>query len=229
MEMIRVEHLCKTYGQGENAVKAVDDVTFSVEKGEFVAVVGSSGSGKSTLLHLLGGLDKASSGKVYIGGKDISGYHDESLSIMRRRKIGFVFQSFNLIPVLTVRENIKMPVLLDHAKPDSEYLDALLALLGLTDRQNHLPNQLSGGQQQRVAIARAMANKPAILLADEPTGNLDKQNTKEVMQLLKESAKKYEQTLILITHELSIAGAADRVITLSDGKIVSDSKGQVRV
>lgn len=224
MEIIRTEHLCKYYGEGENQVRAVDDVSFSVEKGEFVAIVGSSGSGKSTLLHLLGGLDKATSGKVFIGGKDISGYHDETLAIMRRRKIGFVFQSFNLIPVLTVRENIKMPVLLDHATVDSEYIQDLITMLGLEDRQDHLPNQLSGGQQQRVAIARALANNPSIILADEPTGNLDKQNSKEVIQLLKSSARKYEQTLILITHEMSIAGLADRVITISDGKIVSDTK-----
>ncbi len=224
MEIIRTEHLCKYYGEGENRVRAVDDVSFSVEKGEFVAIVGSSGSGKSTLLHLLGGLDKATSGKVFIGGKDISGYHDETLAIMRRRKIGFVFQSFNLIPVLTVRENIKMPVLLDHATVDSEYIQDLITMLGLEDRQDHLPNQLSGGQQQRVAIARALANNPSIILADEPTGNLDKQNSKEVIQLLKSSARKYEQTLILITHEMSIAGLADRVITISDGKIVSDTK-----
>ncbi|MDE5967290.1 MAG: ABC transporter ATP-binding protein [Lachnospiraceae bacterium] len=228
MEMIRVENLCKTYGEGENEVKAVNNVSFSVDKGEFVAIVGSSGSGKSTLLHLLGGLDKVTSGKVFIGGKDISAYHEETLAIMRRRKIGFIFQSFNLIPILTVRENIKMPILLDNAKPDQEYLDELIEMLGLTDRQEHLPNQLSGGQQQRVAIARAMANNPAIILADEPTGNLDKQNTKEVIQLLKSSVKKYEQTLILITHEMSIAGMADRVITLSDGQIVSDTKDDTR-
>ncbi len=224
MEMIRACDLCKTYGEKENQVKAVDHVSFSVEKGEFVAIVGSSGSGKSTLLHLLGGLDKATSGKVYITGKDISGYHDETLAIMRRRKIGFIFQSFNLISVLTVRENIKMPILLDNAQPDTEYLNELIEMLGLKDRQDYLPNQLSGGQQQRVAIARALANNPAIILADEPTGNLDKQNTKEVVQLLKNSVKKYEQTLVLITHEMSIAGMADRVITLSDGQIISDSK-----
>lgn len=228
MEMIRVENLCKTYGEGENEVKAVNNVSFSVDKGEFVAIVGSSGSGKSTLLHLLGGLDNVTSGKVFIGGKDISAYHEETLAIMRRRKIGFIFQSFNLIPILTVRENIKMPILLDNAKPDQEYLDELIEMLGLTDRQDHLPNQLSGGQQQRVAIARAMANNPAIILADEPTGNLDKQNTKEVVQLLKSSVKKYEQTLILITHEMSIAGMADRVITISDGQIVNDTKDDAR-
>ena len=228
MEMIRVENLCKTYGEGENEVKAVNNVSFSVDKGEFVAIVGSSGSGKSTLLHLLGGLDNVTSGKVFIGGKDISAYHEETLAIMRRRKIGFIFQSFNLIPILTVRENIKMPILLDNAKPDQEYLDELIEMLGLTERQDHLPNQLSGGQQQRVAIARAMANNPAIILADEPTGNLDKQNTKEVVQLLKSSVKKYEQTLILITHEMSIAGMADRVITISDGQIVSDTKDNIK-
>lgn len=217
MEMIRVENLCKTYGEGENQVKAIDNVSFSVEKGEFVAIVGSSGSGKSTLLHLLGGLDKATSGKVFITGKDISGYHDETLSIMRRRKIGFIFQSFNLIPVLTVRENIKMPILLDNAKPDTDYLNELIEMLGLTDRQEHLPNQLSGGQQQRVAIGRALITRPSLILADEPTGNLDTQNSSEVIALLKEASRKYEQTIIMITHNRSIAQSADRILQVSDG------------
>ncbi len=224
MEMIRVEDLCKFYGEGENQVKANDGISFDVEKGEFVAIIGSSGSGKSTLLHMLGGLDKPTSGKIIIDGNEIANYNDEALSVVRRRKIGFVFQQYNLIPVLTVRENVEMPILLDGQKPDKEYIDGLLDLLGLTERQEHLPNQLSGGQQQRVSIARALANKPAIVLADEPTGNLDKQNSLEVMELLKASVKKYEQTLILITHEMSIANMADRIIQISDGKIESDSK-----
>lgn len=224
MEIIKVEDLCKIYGEGDNEVRANDGISFSVEKGEFVAIIGSSGSGKSTLLHMLGGLDKPTSGKIIIDGNEVADYNDNALSIMRRRKIGFVFQSYNLIPVLTVRENIEMPILLDGQKPDKEYIDELLEMLGIADRQEHLPNQLSGGQQQRVSIARALANKPAIVLADEPTGNLDKQNSLEVMELLKASVKKYEQTLILITHEMSVANMADRIIQISDGKIESDTK-----
>lgn len=224
MEIIKVEDLCKIYGEGDNEVRANDGISFSVEKGEFVAIIGSSGSGKSTLLHMLGGLDKPTSGKIIIDGNEVADYNDNALSIMRRRKIGFVFQAYNLIPVLTVRENIEMPILLDGQKPDKEYIDELLEMLGIADRQEHLPNQLSGGQQQRVSIARALANKPAIVLADEPTGNLDKQNSLEVMELLKASVKKYEQTLILITHEMSVANMADRIIQISDGKIESDTK-----
>ncbi len=224
MEIIKVEDLCKIYGEGDSEVRANDGISFSVEKGEFVAIIGSSGSGKSTLLHMLGGLDKPTSGKIIIDGNEVADYNDNALSIMRRRKIGFVFQSYNLIPVLTVRENIEMPILLDGQKPDKEYIDELLEMLGIADRQEHLPNQLSGGQQQRVSIARALANKPAIVLADEPTGNLDKQNSLEVMELLKASVKKYEQTLILITHEMSVANMADRIIQISDGKIESDTK-----
>lgn len=224
MEILKTVNLSKIYGEGENQVKASDEINLSIDKGEFVAIVGSSGSGKSTLLHMLGCLDKPTSGEIYIEGEDLANYGDDALSVVRRRKIGFVFQAYNLIPVMTVRENIEMPVLLDGKKPDKKYIDDLIEMLGLADRVEHLPNQLSGGQQQRVSIARALANKPSIILADEPTGNLDKKNSIEVMEILKASAKKYEQTLILITHEASVANLADRVIELSDGKIISDSK-----
>ena len=223
MEIIKTSKLCKYYGEGEKQVKATDEVVLTIEKGEFVAIVGASGSGKSTLLHLLGCLDKPTSGDIFIDGENISKYNDEALAMTRRRKIGFVFQQYNLIPVLSVRENIEMPVLLDGKKPDKEYIDDLIDMLGLKDRQKHLPNQLSGGQQQRVSIARALANKPAIIFADEPTGNLDRKNGLEVVETLKASAKKYQQTLVLITHEMSVASAADRVIEISDGKVVSDS------
>lgn len=224
MEILKTVNLSKIYGEGDNQVKASDEINLSIDKGEFVAIVGSSGSGKSTLLHMLGCLDKPTSGEIYIEGENVATYGDDALSIVRRRKIGFVFQAYNLIPVMTVRENIEMPVLLDGKKPDKKYIDDLIDMLGLADRVEHLPNQLSGGQQQRVSIARALANKPSIILADEPTGNLDKKNSIEVMEILKASAKKYEQTLILITHEASVANLADRIIELSDGKIISDSK-----
>ncbi len=224
MEILKTINLSKIYGEGDNQVKASDEINLTIEKGEFVAIVGSSGSGKSTLLHMLGCLDKPTSGEIYIEGENVASYGDDALSVVRRRKIGFVFQAYNLIPVMTVRENIEMPVLLDGKKPDKKYIDDLIDMLGLADRVEHLPNQLSGGQQQRVSIARALANKPSIILADEPTGNLDKKNSIEVMEILKASAKKYEQTLILITHEPSVANLADRLIELSDGKIISDSK-----
>ncbi len=224
MEILKTEKLCKYYGEGEKQVKATDMVDLSIEKGEFVAIVGASGSGKSTLLHMLGCLDKPTSGDIFIEGEKISDKKDDALAIIRRRKIGFVFQSYNLIPVLTVKENIEMPVLLDDRKPDKEYINDLIDMLGLKERVDHLPNQLSGGQQQRVSIARALANKPSIIFADEPTGNLDRENGEEVMEILKASAKKYQQTLILITHEMGIANTADRVIEISDGKIVRDSK-----
>jgi putative ABC transport system ATP-binding protein len=222
MEVLRIENLTKRYGKGENEVTAIDNINFSVKKGEFVAIVGPSGSGKSTLLHLIGGVDKPTSGKVFIDDMDIYGLKENQLSILRRRKVGFVFQAYNLIPVLTAEENILMPLLLDNKKADKEYLEELLQILDLKDRRRHLPSQLSGGQQQRVSIGRALANKPSIILADEPTGNLDTKNSKEVLELLKYSSKKYNQTLILITHDLNVASTADRVINIVDGKIFSD-------
>jgi putative ABC transport system ATP-binding protein len=222
MGILKVEGLTKKYGKGESEVIALDNVSFCVNKGEFVAIVGSSGSGKSTLLHLLGGVDIPTCGQVYIDDVDIYSLDENELAILRRRKVGFVFQFYNLIPVLTAKENIEIPVLLDNKVPDRKYLNELFEILGLNDRRQHLPSQLSGGQQQRVSIGRALANKPSIILADEPTGNLDTKNSKEIMELLKYSVKKYNQTLILITHDLNIAKMADRVITLSDGKIISD-------
>lgn len=217
MNLLEVKSLYKTYGSGETAVKALKDVSFSVPKGEFVAVVGESGSGKSTLLNMIGALDTPTSGKVFIDGKDIFTMKDSKLTIFRRRNIGFVFQAFNLIPELTVEQNIIFPVLLDYKKPDNNYLEELLTVLNLKERRNHLPNQLSGGQQQRVAIGRALMTRPTLILADEPTGNLDTQNSSEVIALLKEASKKYEQTIIMITHNRSIAQTADRVLQISDG------------
>ncbi len=217
MDLLEVKSLYKTYGSGETAVKALKDVSFSVPKGEFVAVVGESGSGKSTLLNMIGALDTPTSGKVFIDGKDIFTMKDSKLTIFRRRNIGFVFQSFNLIPELTVEQNIIFPVLLDYKKPDTNYLEELLTVLNLKERRNHLPNQLSGGQQQRVAIGRALMTRPTLILADEPTGNLDTQNSSEVIALLKEASKKYEQTIIMITHNRSIAQTADRILQISDG------------
>ena len=217
MELLEVNHLCKTYGSGETAVHALKDVSFSVPKGEYVAVVGESGSGKSTLLNLIGGLDTPTSGKVLIDGKDVFAMKDRELTIFRRRNIGFIFQAFNLIPELTVEQNILFPVLLDYQKPDRAYLEELLTVLNLKDRRKHLPSQLSGGQQQRVAIGRALMTRPSLILADEPTGNLDTQNTSEVIALLKETSRKYEQTILMITHNRSIAQTADRVLQVSDG------------
>lgn len=222
MEILKVENLNKTYGKGENIVEALKDINLSVNKGEFVAIVGASGSGKSTLLHLLGGLDRPTKGKVIIDGESIYNYKEEKLAIFRRRKIGFIFQFFNLIPVLDVEENIALPALLDNDKVDKSYLEEIIEILGLKERKNHLPSELSGGQQQRVSIGRALLNKPSIILADEPTGNLDSKNSKEVIELLKFTARKYNQTLILITHDINIASMADRVITIEDGEIVSD-------
>ncbi|QAA31396.1 ABC transporter ATP-binding protein [Clostridium manihotivorum] len=222
MEILRVENLNKTYGKDNNKVEALKDVSLTVNKGEFVAIVGASGSGKSTLLHLLGGLDLPTSGKVIIDGESIYDYKEEKLAIFRRRKIGFIFQFFNLIPVLDVEENIALPALLDNEKIDKNYLDEIVEILGLTDRKGHLPSELSGGQQQRVSIGRALLNKPSIILADEPTGNLDSKNSKEVIELLRFTARKYNQTLILITHDVNIAAMADRVITIEDGAIISD-------
>ncbi len=224
MEILKVENLSKVYGDGNNKVEALKDVSFSINRGEFTAIVGASGSGKSTLLHMLGGLDRPTSGKVYLDGEDIYKLNEEKLAIFRRRNIGFVFQFFNLIPVLDVEENISLPALLDKEKIDETYLDGLLWMLGLNDRRNHLPSELSGGQQQRVSIGRALVNKPSIILADEPTGNLDSKNSKEVIELLKLSSKNYNQTLIVITHDMSIAEQADRVITIVDGELKSDER-----
>lgn len=222
MEILRVENLKKYYGQGDNQVRALDDVSFSVDKGQFVAIVGASGSGKSTLLHLIGGLDTPTEGKVFINDIDIYKQNETGLSIFRRRNIGFIFQFFNLMPILDVEENISLPALLDSEKVDKKYLDEIISMIGLEDRRKHIPAELSGGQQQRVSIARALINKPSIVLADEPTGNLDSKNSKEVIELLKITARKYNQTLILITHDSKVAEQADRVITISDGKIESD-------
>lgn len=219
MNLLEVKSICKTYGSGEAAVHALKDVSFSVPKGEFVAVVGESGSGKSTLLNMLGALDTPTSGKVFIDGNDTFKMKDSQLTVFRRRNIGFIFQAFNLIPELTVEQNIIFPVLLDYQKPDKKYLEELLTVLGLKERRNHLPSQLSGGQQQRVAIGRGLLTRPSLILADEPTGNLDSQNSSEVIALLKEAAKMYEQTIVMITHSSSIAQTADRVLKVSDGML----------
>ena len=224
MEILKVEHLVKKYGKGDNVVNAVNDISFTVEKGEFVAIVGASGSGKSTLLHLLGGVDRPTSGKVYIDGKDIYSLNNDNLAIFRRRQIGLIYQFYNLIPILNVKENITLPCDLDGQKIEKERLDELVKTLGLENRVNHLPNQLSGGQQQRVSIGRAMINNPAIMLADEPTGNLDSKASEEIVSLLKLSNKKYNQTVIIITHDMEIAKQAERVITIEDGKIIKDEK-----
>lgn len=224
MNLLEVKNLYKTYGSGETAVQALKDVSFSVPKGEYVAVVGESGSGKSTLLNLLGALDVPTSGKVWIDGKDIFTMNDQKLTVFRRRNIGFIFQAFNLIPELTVEQNIIFPVLLDYQKPDKKYLEELLDVLNLKERRNHLPSQLSGGQQQRVAIGRALITRPSLILADEPTGNLDTKNTSEVITLLKETSKKYEQTIVMITHSRSIAQTADRILQVSDG-VLTDLGG----
>lgn len=217
MNLLEVRNVSKTYGSGEAAVKALRKVSFSVPKGEYVAIVGESGSGKSTLLNMIGALDTPTSGKVVISGKEIFSMNDRRLTIFRRRNIGFIFQAFNLIPELTVEQNIVFPVLLDYQKPDRKYLEELLSVLNLKERRRHLPSQLSGGQQQRVAIGRALITRPALILADEPTGNLDTQNSSEVIALLKEASRKYEQTIIMITHSRSIAQTADRVLNVSDG------------
>lgn len=226
MNLLEVNNLCKIYGSGETAVQALKNVSFSVPKGEYVAIVGESGSGKSTLLNMIGALDVPTSGRVIIGGRDIFSMDDRKLTIFRRRNIGFIFQAFNLIPELTVEQNIVFPVLLDYQKPDKRYLEELLAVLNLKERRNHLPSQLSGGQQQRVAIGRALITRPSLILADEPTGNLDTQNSSEVIALLKEASKKYEQTIIMITHNRSIAQAADRVLRVSDGVLVDLGRAQ---
>lgn len=217
MNLLEVQKICKTYGSGEAAVRALKGVSFSVPKGEYVAIVGESGSGKSTLLNMIGGLDTPTSGKVLIDGQDTFAMRERNLTVFRRRNIGFIFQSFNLIPELTVEQNIMFPVLLDYQKPDRKYLEELLTVLHLRERRSHLPSQLSGGQQQRVAIGRALITRPALVLADEPTGNLDTQNSSEVIALLKEASRKYEQTIIMITHNRMIAQTADRVLQVSDG------------
>ncbi|MCP1184334.1 ABC transporter ATP-binding protein [Paenibacillus sp. 1781tsa1] len=220
MEILKTEHLCKIYGSAESRVEALRDVNLSVNQGEFVAIVGASGSGKSSLLHLLGGVDQPSSGQVIIDGIDLYSQSENELAVFRRRKIGFIFQSYNLIPVLTAEENIKLPMLLENKHVDEGYLEELLSVLGLSDRRQHLPSQLSGGQQQRTAIGRALINKPSIILADEPTGNLDSKNSKEIVDLLTFSVRKYNQTLIMITHDLNVAQRADRVVNIKDGTLL---------
>lgn len=222
MEILKVEHVSKVYGEGPTAVKALDDISFSVNKGEFVAIIGPSGSGKSTLLHILGGVDYPSSGNVYIDQTNIYDLNETQLAVFRRRQIGLIYQFYNLMPVLNVRENVALPLLLDHRKVDEAQLDELLKTLGLSERVNHLPNELSGGQQQRVSIGRALINSPALVLADEPTGNLDGKNSQEILELLKLSNKKYNQTLIVITHDEKIALQADRIISIEDGRIMKD-------
>lgn len=222
MEILRVEHLSKIYGKGENEVRALDDVSFSIEKGQFVAIIGPSGSGKSTLLHILGGVDSPTSGKVFLEEQDVFAQNEDQLAIFRRRQVGLIYQFYNLIPVLNVTENITLPVLMDGRKVNEDRLNELLNTLDLRGREKHLPNQLSGGQQQRVSIGRALMNSPAVVLADEPTGNLDSKNSQEIVELLKFSNKQYGQTLIVITHDESIALQADRIITIEDGRITKD-------
>ena len=224
MEIVRTEHLTKIYGSGDNKVVALDDVSFSVEAGEFLAIIGPSGSGKSTLLHILGGVDTPTSGKVYVNGQDVYAQDEEQLAIFRRRQVGLIYQFYNLIPVLDVAENITLPVQMDGRKVDEKRLNELLETLGLTDRRQALPNQLSGGQQQRVSIGRALMNAPAIVLADEPTGNLDRRNSQEIMELLRLSNIRYHQTLIVITHDENIALQADRILTIEDGRIIKDER-----
>ena len=222
MKILEVTNLCKTYGKGDTMVKALDNVSFSVEKGEFVAIIGPSGSGKSTLLHILGGVDVPTKGSVVINQSDISNLDETALAIFRRRQIGLIYQFYNLIPILTVQENLTLPLLLDGRKPDKKQIDTLVKRLGLENRLDHLPNQLSGGQQQRVSIGRALVNNPALMLADEPTGNLDSENSKEIISLLRQFNKDFNQTVIIITHDEKIANSADRVITIEDGKITGD-------
>ncbi len=224
MEVLRIEHLSKVYGSDENEVRAIDDITFSVEKGEFVAIIGPSGSGKSTLLHVLGGVDRPTSGKVWMNGQDVYAQDEDQLAIFRRRQVGLIYQFYNLIPVLNVVENMTLPVLMDGRQVNKERLNELLQTLDLVNRKSNLPNQLSGGQQQRVSIGRALMNAPAVILADEPTGNLDSKNSQEIIELLKLSNKRYGQTLIVITHDEEIALQADRVISIEDGRIVRDER-----
>ena len=224
MELMQIQHLSKVYGQGENQVRAVDDISFTVEKGEFLAIIGPSGSGKSTLLHILGGVDRPTSGKVFVDGQDVYAQNEDQLAIFRRRQVGLIYQFYNLIPVLNVVENMTLPVLMDGRQGNQERLEELLDVLGLRGREKHLPNQLSGGQQQRVSIGRALMNAPAVVLADEPTGNLDSKNSQEIVELLKMSNKKYGQTLVIITHDENIALQAHRVIAIEDGRITRDER-----
>ena len=222
MEIVKVENLTKVYGKGNTKVVALDNVSFSVEKGEFVAIVGASGSGKSTLLHLIGGVDVPTSGKVFVGDKDIYKLNEESLAIFRRREVGLIYQFYNLIPILNVEENITLPILLDNKEVDKDYLNEIIKILGLETRKSHLPNELSGGQQQRVSIGRALITHPSVILADEPTGNLDSKSSEEIVLLLKKMNKEYKQTIIMITHDLEIAKVADRIIKIEDGQIVGE-------
>lgn len=222
MEILKVENLTKIYGKGTTKVVALDNVSFTVKKGEFVAIVGASGSGKSTLLHLIGGVDRPTSGKVYIDGKDIYKLDDDKLAIFRRRQVGLIYQFYNLIPILNVEENITLPLDLDNRKVNKDHLDSLIKLLGLENRKHHLPNELSGGQQQRTSIGRALVTNPTIILADEPTGNLDSKSSDEIVELLRKSNKEYKQTIIMITHNMEIAKCADRIIQIEDGKIVKE-------
>ena len=222
MELLKVENLCKIYGKGENEVKAVDDVSFSVPKGQMVAIVGASGSGKSTLLHMIGAVDRPTSGKIYLDGQDVFQQNNRELAIFRRRQVGLIYQFYNLIPVLTAEENITLPIRMDGRKTDKEHLDKILDMLGLKERRNHLPSQMSGGQQQRVSIGRALFTSPQVILADEPTGNLDSKNSAEIMELFRRSNRELKQTTLIITHDENIAEQCDRIIVLSDGKIISD-------
>ena len=222
MEFLTIEHLCKTYGKGENAVKALDDVSFTIPKGQMTAIIGASGSGKSTLLHILGGVDRPTSGKVYLEEQDIYALNNKDLAVFRRRRVGLIYQFYNLIPVLNAEENITLPCIMDGKKPDPAEVDQMLALMDLKDRRHHLPSQLSGGQQQRVSIGRALFSKPGVILADEPTGNLDSKNSAEIIALLRKSNRERNQTMIIITHDESIARQCDRIMTISDGKIIKD-------
>ena len=222
MELLKIENLCKVYGKGENEVRAVDNVSFTIPKGQMTAIVGASGSGKSTLLHMIGAVDRPASGKIYLDGQDIFAQNNKELAIFRRRQVGLIYQFYNLIPVLTAEENITLPLLMDGRKPDKEHLEKVLDMLGLKERRNHLPSQMSGGQQQRVSIGRAMFSSPQVILADEPTGNLDSKSSAEIMELFRRSNREMNQTILIITHDRNIAEQCDRIIVLSDGKIISD-------
>ncbi|MBP5431102.1 ABC transporter ATP-binding protein [Ruminococcus sp.] len=228
MELMKIENLCKTYGKGENEVKALDNVSFTIPKGQMLAVIGPSGSGKSTLLHILGGVDRPTSGKVFLDNQDVFAQNNKDLAIFRRRQVGLIYQFYNLIPVLDAEENITLPLIMDGRKPDPKHLDKLLEMLQIKERRHHLPSQLSGGQQQRVSIGRALFTSPGVILADEPTGNLDSKNSAEIMKLLQQSNREFEQTMVIITHDENIALQCDRIITLTDGKIVSDKLNNIK-